>query len=192
MPAWVWIVIALAVVVAAVAGWVAWKRRRTTHLRETFGPEYDRTVAESSSQREGEAALDDRRKRREELEIRPLTPEASQRYDEEWRAVQARFVDDPIGSVGDADGLVERVMAERGYPMEDFEVQAELVSVDHPEVVQNYRSAHEIYGAYGRGEASTEDLRGAMVHYRSLFKQLLESDGEEDGATESTPMEGVR
>lgn len=192
MPAWVWIVIALAVVVAAVAGWVAWKRTRTNHLRETFGPEYDRTVAESSSQREGEAALDDRRKRREELEIRPLTPEACRHYDEEWRAVQARFVDDPIGSVGDADGLVERVMAERGYPMEDFEAQAELVSVDHPEVVQNYRSAHEIYGAYGRGEASTEDLRQAMVHYHSLFKQLLESDGEEERATEATPMEGVR
>jgi hypothetical protein len=192
MPAWVWIVIALAVVVAAVAAWVAWTRTRTKHLRETFGPEYDRTVAESSSQREGEAALDDRRKRREELEIRPLTPEASQRYDEEWRAVQARFVDDPVGSVGDADGLVERVMAERGYPMDDFEAQAELVSVDHPEVVQNYRSAHEIYTAYGRGEASTEDLRQAMVHYRSLFEQLLESGGEEERATETTPMEGAR
>lgn len=189
MPAWVWIVIALAVVVAAVAGWVAWKRTRTNHLRETFGPEYDRTVAESSSQREGEAALDDRRKRREELEIRPLTPEACRHYDEEWRAVQARFVDDPIGSVGDADGLVERVMAKRGYPMEDFEAQAELVSVDHPEVVQNYRSAHEIYGAHGRGEASTEDLRQAMVHYHSLFEQLLESDDEEERATESTPTE---
>jgi len=189
MPAWVWIVIALAVVVAAVAGWVAWKRTRTSHLRETFGPEYDRTVAESPSQREGEAALDDRRKRREELEIRPLTPEACRRYEEEWRAVQARFVDDPIGSVGDADGLVERVMAERGYPMEDFEAQAELVSVDHPEVVQNYRSAHEIYGAHGRGEASTEDLRQAMVHYHSLFEQLLESDDEEERATESTPIE---
>ena len=92
MPAWVWIVIALVVVVAAVAGWVAWKRTRTSHLKETFGPEYDRTVAESPSQREGEAALDDRRKRRDELEIRPLTPEACRRYDEEWRAVQARFV----------------------------------------------------------------------------------------------------
>jgi hypothetical protein len=80
-------------------------------------------------------------------------------------------------------------MAERGYPMEDFEAQTELVSVDHPEVVQNYRSAHEIYGAYGRGEASTEDLRQAMVHYRSLFEQLLDSDGEEERATESTPME---
>ncbi len=174
MTTWVWIVIALAVVAAAVAGWLAWKRARTSHLRETFGPEYDRTVSESPSQREGEAALDDRRKRREELEIRPLTPEASRQYGEEWRAVQARFVDDPVGSVGDADGLVERVMAERGYPMEDFEAQAELVSVDHPEVVQNYRSAHEIYSAYGRGEASTEDLRQAMVHYRSLFEQLLE------------------
>jgi hypothetical protein len=189
MPAWVWIVIALAVVVAAVAGWVAWKRTHSKHLRETFGPEYDRTVAESSSPREGEAALDDRRKRREELEIRPLTPEARRHHDEEWRAVQARFVDDPVGSVGDADGLVERVMAERGYPMEDFEAQAELVSVDHPDVVQNYRSAHEIYGAHGRGEASTEDLRQAMVHYHSLFEQLLESDDEEERATESTPTE---
>jgi hypothetical protein len=192
MPDWVWIVIALAVVVAAIAGWVAWKGTRTKRLRGTFGPEYDRTVAESSSQHEGEAALDDRRKRREELEIRLLTPEACRRYDEEWKAVQARFVDDPVGSVGEADGLVERVMAERGYPMEDFEAQAELVSVDHPVVVQNYRSAHEIYGAYGRGEASTEDLRQAMVHYRSLFEELLETDGERERATESTSTEGVR
>jgi hypothetical protein len=182
------IVLALVVVVAAVAGWVAWKRTRTSHLRE-LGPEYDRTVAESPSQREGEVALDDRRKRREELEIRPLTPGACRRYDEEWRAVQARFVDDPIGSVGDADGLVERVMAERGYPMEEFEAQAELVSVDHPEVVQNYRSAHEIYSAHGRGEASTEDLRQAMVHLPLAFEKLLESDDEKERATESTPIE---
>lgn len=192
MPAWVWIVIVLVVVVAAIAGWVVWSRTRTAHLRETFGPEYDRTVGEAPSQREGEAALDERRKRREEIDIRPLTPEASRRYGEEWKTVQARFVDDPVGSVGEGDRLVERVMAERGYPMEDFEAQAELISVDHPGVVQNYRSAHEIYIAYDRGDASTEDLRQAMVHYRSLFEQLLEGDGNEEQGTNSTRMEEVR
>lgn len=192
MPGWMWIVIALAVVAAVIAGWVAWKATRTKRLRETFGPEYDRTVADSASQREGEAALADRRKRHGELEIRALTAEARRRYDGNWKAVQTRFVDDPVGSVGEADELVERVMAERGYPMEDFEAQAELISVEHPEVVQNYRSAHEIYGAYGRGEASTEDLRQAMVHYRSLFEQLLESDVEHERASESTSMEEVR
>jgi hypothetical protein len=186
---WVWIVIALAIVVLAVIGWLVWSNMRTRRLRTTFGSEYDRAVDEAPSQRDAEATLDDRRKRRDDLDIRPLSAEARTRYADDWRAVQARFVDDPVGAVGDADGLVERVMAERGYPMDDFDAQADLISVDYPEVVENYRSAHGIHGAYDRGDASTEDLRQAMVHYRSLFVELLDLSGDEAETTESTRME---
>ncbi len=189
MATWVWIVIALAIVVLAVIGWLVWSSMRTRRLRTTFGSEYDRAVDEAPSQRDAEATLDDRRKRRDDLDIRPLSAEARTRYADDWRAVQARFVDDPVGAVGDADGLVERVMAERGYPMDDFDAQADLISVDYPEVVENYRSAHGIHGAYDRGDASTEDLRQAMVHYRSLFDELLDLSGDEAETTESTRME---
>ncbi len=189
MATWVWIVIALAIVVLAVIGWLVWSNMRTRRLRTTFGSEYDRAVDEAPSQRDAEATLDDRRKRRDDLDIRPLSAEARTRYADDWRAVQARFVDDPVGAVGDADGLVERVMAERGYPMDDFDAQADLISVDYPEVVENYRSAHGIHGAYDRGDASTEDLRQAMVHYRSLFDELLDLSGDEAETTESTRME---
>jgi hypothetical protein len=186
---WVWIVIALAIVVLAVIGWLVWSNMRTRRLRTTFGSEYDRAVDEAPSQRDAEAALDDRKKRRDDLDITSLSGEARTRYAEDWRAVQARFVDDPVGAVGEADGLVERVMAERGYPMDDFEAQADLISVDYPEVVENYRSAHGIHGAHDRGDASTEDLRQAMVHYRSLFVELLDLSGDEAETTESTRME---
>lgn len=189
MATWVWIVIALAIVVLAVIGWLVWSNMRTRRLRTTFGSEYDRAVDEAPSQRDAEATLDDRRKRRDDLDIRPLSAEVRTRYADDWRAVQARFVDDPVGAVGDADGLVERVMAERGYPMDDFDAQADLISVDYPEVVENYRSAHGIHGAYDRGDASTEDLRQAMVHYRSLFDELLDLSGDEAETTESTRME---
>ena len=189
MESWVWIVIALAVVALAVIGWLAWSNMRTRRLRTTFGSEYDRAVDEAPSQREAESALDERRKRREELDIRPLSEESRSRYADNWRAVQARFVDDPVDAVNDADRLVERVMAERGYPMDDFDGQADLISVDYPEVVENYRSAHGIHGAYDRGDASTEDLRQAMVHYRSLFVELLDLSGAEAEATTTSRME---
>jgi len=189
MSTWVWIVIALVIVALAVAGWLVWSRMRTSRLRTTFGPEYERAMDEAPSQRQAEAELEERRKRRDELDIRPLSPEARERHGEEWRAVQNRFVDDPVGSVREADGLVERVMAERGYPMEDFEAQADLISVDHPELVENYRSGHGIHEAYDRGDASTEDLRQAMVHYRALFVELLEARGEGEAETQSTRME---
>jgi hypothetical protein len=176
MSTWVWIVIAVAIVVAlaaAVAFAARWRRSR--RLRGQFGPEYDRTVSDAPTRREAEAMLAEREQRREQVDIRPLTPAARDRYLKEWRAVQSRFVDEPAGAVDDADALVQGVMGERGYPMEDFDAQADLVSVDHPGVVENYRAAHTIHRAYGRGEADTEDMRRAMVHYRALFEDLLET-----------------
>ena len=184
MSWWVWVIIgvaAAAVVLLAVLA--ATRQARSRRLRRSFGPEYDRTVSDAPTRREAEAALAERERRREQLDIRPLSAGARERYAERWRAVQARFVDDPAGAVDEADGLVTEVMTERGYPMADFEEQADLVSVDHPEVVQNYRSAHTIHERHARGEAGTEDLRRAMVHYRSLFDELLvPGDGARAGA----------
>jgi hypothetical protein len=176
MPGWVWILIAIAaVVVLALIAWTALRSRRTRTLREGFGPEYDRTVADAPSKREAEAELAERQKRREELDIKPLTSEARDRYVESWRATQAEFVDDPSEAINKADVLIQQVMRERGYPVEDFEQRSADVSVDHPEVVNNYRAAHGISVAHERDKASTEDLRQAMVHYRSLFAELLET-----------------
>ena len=185
MDAWVWVVLIVVVVlVVAALVWALTQRRRTSQLREGFGPEYERTVRESGSQREAEAELAERKERREELEIRSLEPAARERYVTEWRALQAQFVDEPVDAVANADRLVTEVMSERGYPMDDFDRQAELVSVDHPHVVQEYREGHAIHSAYDSGEASTEDLRQAMVHYRALFSELLETDDRRDGIEE--------
>jgi hypothetical protein len=176
MSTWVWIAIAVAaVVVVAGIAWAATRTRRTRTLREGFGPEYDRTVADAPSKREAEAELDARRKRREELDIQPLSPGARERYVIAWQETQARFVDDPGEAIGDADALIQKVMRDRGYPVEDFDQRAADVSVDHPDVANNYRAAHGISTAHSRGKASTEDLRQAIVHYRALFDELLES-----------------
>lgn len=177
MDAWVWIL--LAVVAVAVIGaivWYALRKQRTARLKEGFGPEYERTVRETGDRRDAEEQLTERRDRHEELDIRPLSPEACERYAERWRKVQAGFVDEPAGAVAEADTLVQEVMHERGYPMDDFEAQAELVSVDHADVVHHYRKGHDIHLRYDRGDASTEDLRQAMKHYRALFEDLLETD----------------
>ena len=194
MDTWVWIVIAIAaVVVVGLVVWTALRSRRTRTLREGFGPEYDRTVAEAPSKREAEAELDERRKRREELDIRPLSPGARERYVETWRETQARFVDDPAGAIGEADTLIQEVMRERGYPVENFDQRAADLSVDHPDVVSNYRAAHGISVAHERGKASTEDLRQALIHYRSLFDELLETRGEgETAETTETTAETTR
>jgi cytoskeletal protein RodZ len=174
MDTWIWIVIAVAVLVAlAVVWWAASRQRRTSHLREGFGPEYDRTVDEAGSRRQAESELSEREKRREELDIRPLAPGTRDRFADRWRAVQERFVDDPSGALKDAHVLVVEVMRERGYPTDDFEQRAADVSVDHPHVVENYRSA---YAISERDEADTEEQRQAMVHYRALFDELLEAE----------------
>ena len=185
MPIWGWVIIGVAIVVALGAAIFAMAtRRRTQRLRSQFGPEYDRTVADTPSKREAEHVLAEREKRRSEYDIKPLTPAARDRYASAWRDTQARFVDDPGSAVAEADRLIERVMAERGYPVEDFEAQAGDLSVDHPDVVQDYREAHSIAVRHARGGADTEDLRRALVRYRALFERLLVT---EDQRTERAP-----
>ena len=170
MSALIWVLIAVVIVVVIGAVVMsAWRRRR---LRSRFGPEYDRARAERG--RFGAASdLKGRQKRREELDIVPLSGAARERYTEQWQAVQARFVDDPSNAAREADGLVSTVMRERGYPVENFDQRSADVSVDHPHVVDNYRAAHAISLANEHGKASTEDLRQSLIHYRALFDELL-------------------
>jgi hypothetical protein len=177
MPTWGWIIIAIVfalVVAGAVAAYVA-RQNQTRRLRERFGSEYDRTVSSRGEQRAAEDELAERERKREQLDIVPLTPEARDKYAESWRNVQTRFVDDPPGAVNDADRLVTDVLRERGYPIDDFEQRAADISVDHPNVVENFRAAHAIYLEQQNGGGGTEDLRQAFVHYRALFEELLET-----------------
>jgi hypothetical protein len=177
MPTWAWIIIVVAVailVAAAVAAYMA-RQKQTKRLQDRFGSEYDRTVAARDDRRAAEKELADRERKREQLDIVPLTPEARETYAENWHDVQTRFVDDPPGAVGDADRLVTEVMRDRGYPMDDFDQRAADISVDHPQVVENYRAAHGIYVQRQDNGAGTEDLRQAFVHYRALFDELLET-----------------
>jgi hypothetical protein len=182
MDAWVWVIIVAGIVVLAVAAYFAYRQYRRRTLRKGFGPEYDRAVSEAPTRREAESELAERRKRREELDVRPLEPAARERYEREWEAVQARFVDDPDGAIGDADALIQQVMRERGYPVEDFEQRAADLSVDYPWLVEDYRAGHEIADLSARGDATTEDLRQAMVRYRTLFERMLEPAGEREEA----------
>ena len=172
---WVVVIVLVALVLLGVVLWLAMMRRRSEQLREVYGPEYDRTVEESEDRRAAESELVERQKRVEEFDIRPLDPAERTRFASRWIAVQSRFVDDPKSALGEADELVTEVMSERGYPMDEFEQRAADVSVDHPEVVEHYHAAHHVYLANDRGEASTEDLRQGVVHYRALFEELLET-----------------
>jgi hypothetical protein len=167
------LIIIAVVVVAAIVAFAMYQKRRSERLRDRFGPEYQVAVAETGSRRDAENELAGRESRRAKLDIRPLEPEARDDYASAWEEVQARFVDSPTDAVGRADRLVHQVMRDRGYPMDDFEQQAADVSVDHAAVVSDYRAAHEISLLNDAGDASTEDLRRAMVHYRSLFHDLL-------------------
>jgi hypothetical protein len=175
MDAWVWIVLVVVVVVVAALLYARSRKQRTDRLRGRFGPEYERAVSESGKRSAAESELLEREKRREQLHISPLEPEARERYTASWQEVQASFVDAPSRAISEADRLVAEVMRERGYPLETFDQREADISVDHPEVVQDYRAAHAISLANDHGEASTEDLRQAMVHYRSLFSKLLEN-----------------
>ncbi len=170
------LVIAIVVVVLLLAllAFFAGRQRRSRRLQDKFGPEYDRTVEQAGDRRAAEAELRERTERRAELNIVPLEPEARSRYIEAWRNTQAQFVDEPVEATREADRLITSVMRDRGYPVDDFEQRAADISVDHPQVVDDYRAAHAIAAANDRSEASTEDLRQALVHYRSLFEELLE------------------
>jgi hypothetical protein len=166
------IIIAVAVVVVtSIAVWLFTRKRRTERLRTRFGPEYARAVHESGSRRQGEAGLQEREKRVVGFAIRPLVASEREAYVSSWRKVQAQFVDDPRSSVAQADQLFGDVMSTRGYSVSDFEQRSADISVDHPLVVENYRAAHEI--AVRDGQATTEDLRQAMIHYRTLFDELV-------------------
>lgn len=178
MNAGAWIIIAILAVVLIAGLLMAWsfsQQRRSKRLRDEFGPEYYTTIAERGSRRSAEKELERRQERVEHLNIRPLPSEDQSRFAEAWRGTQARFVDDPPGAIVEADRLVAQVMQARGYPVTDFEQRAADISVNHPSVVSNYRAAHAIYEANERGEATTEDLRQAMVYYRDLFEELLEA-----------------
>jgi hypothetical protein len=168
------LIVVAAVVVVAVVVWRALTTRRTRQLQDRFGPEYNRTLDSSDSRRDAEAELRAREERREQLDIRPLPTAARERYVDEWQRVQALFVDDPQGAVHDGDMLIQSVMRDRGYPVDDFEQRSADVSVDHPKVVENYREGHRLANASARGDGTTEDLRQAMRHYRALFEELVD------------------
>jgi FtsZ-interacting cell division protein ZipA len=177
MDTWVWIVIAAAVVIVLLAiVWNATRAKRTRSLQDTFGREYDRTVDQAGDRRAAERELLERQKQHDKLDIKPLSPESRDRYVRRWQSTQTRFVDDPRGAVAEADMLVQEVMQERGYPTKDFERRVADVSVDHPDLVEKYRTADGIARASERGEASTEDMRHSVRHYRALFAELLETD----------------
>jgi hypothetical protein len=185
MDAWIWIVIAIAVVVviAALAIVVlARQQRRHRVLHDRFGDEYDRTIEGADKRRHGERELQDRIDMRERFTVRALAPAARDRYTAQWRETQTRFVDQPTVAVAEADTLVNNVMRERGYPVDDWDQQAAVVSVDHPQIVDDYRVAHDIADRSRGNNVSTEELREGFLRYRSLFDALLETDDRADGA----------
>ena len=169
------VIVAVIVVLVAVAAVILMlRKRRTERLQTKFGgAEYDRAVEKDGGRRHAEAALEGRAQRVEKFHVRPLAAADRARFVESWRGVQSRFVDGPAGAVSEADRLLGDVMSTRGYPVSDFEQRAADISVDHPLVLANYRTAHEIALRQTRGQASTEDLRQAMVHYRTLFEELI-------------------
>jgi hypothetical protein len=192
MAAWIWVLIAVGVVaVLAVVAWQALARRRTGRLQQQFGPEYDRALDSAADKRQAEAELQAREERRQRLDIRPLAQSARVRYMEMWRVTQAQFVDDPRAAVATADSLIQSVMSDRGYPVEDFDQRAADVSVDHPQVVENYREGHRLAQASAGGDESTENLRLAMKHYRALFEELVEPDADEPTLAERASADGA-
>jgi hypothetical protein len=165
----------IVIVILAVIAFLSVRKRRNTTagLRKKFGAEYERAVLAHGSEQKAEAKLADREKRVEKLNIRDLDPMEQERFSKQWVAVQSRFVDSPKGAVAEADDLLSSLMKSRGYPVSDFDQRAADISVDYPRVVENYRSAHEIALRVGKDAATTEDLRTAMIHYRSLFEELV-------------------
>ncbi len=188
---WV-IVIIIAAVAVAIAAFVVSRRRRTERLRHRFGPEYERAVRHTGDVAKAEATLQARETRVERLHIRPLTAADAGRFTQAWRQVQTLFVDDPREAITDADRLVAEVMNARGYPVGDFEQRVADISVDHPAVVMNYRAARDIAQDHARGRASTEDLRQALVHYRALFDDLLETNAAEQSGSREPVAERDR
>jgi FtsZ-interacting cell division protein ZipA len=169
------VILAIVIIAIAVGAFFYLRRRRSENLRKQFGPEYNRAVDQYGDQRKAEAELAEREKRVRKLDIRGLTADEQNRFADNWKKTQAHFVDAPSPAVGEAEILVKELMLARRYPVGEFEQRAADISVDHPNVVNNYRAAHEIADRNKSGKATTEDLRQAMVHYRSLFEELLET-----------------
>jgi hypothetical protein len=170
----IWVLLAVIVVLLVVIGMLVARQQRSRRLKENFGPEYNRVVAERGDQRSAERELAERRRRVDEFEIRQLEPAARDRYLERWKRAQRLFVDEPAAAVGEAHVLVQQVMHDRGYPVDDdFEQRAADISVEHPDMVEHYRAAHSISVRAHSGQASTEQLRQSMVHFRALFDDLL-------------------
>jgi hypothetical protein len=184
-------IIVVAIVALAAIGWVITQRQRTKRLSEQYGPEYQRTLQERGDQREAERELEERQERVRGYEIRTLSAEQRDSYATRWRETQAEFVDDPSGAISKADGLVQDLMSARGYPMADFDHRAADVSVDHPQVVEEYRAAHVIAQRHAADGVETEDLRQAMVHYRALFDDLLENEATERPAESEAEEKAV-
>ena len=171
------VVIVIVVAVGVVAA-VLYRRKRSGQLRRRFGPEYERTVEETDDRREAERELRERVKRRSEFEVTPVSGQDAARYRQEWADIQHRFVDQPAEAVERADQLVARIMRDSGYPVDDFEHQVDVISVDHPEVAQHYREAHAVAVAQAAGAADTEQLRQAVTSYRRLVDALLRDSGD--------------
>ena len=169
------VILAIVIIAIAVGAFFYLRRRRSENLRKQFGPEYKRAVDQYGDQRKAEAELAEREKRVRKLDIRGLTADEQNRFSDNWKKAQAHFVDAPSPAVSEADGLVKELMLVRRYPVGEFEQRTADISVDHPKVVDNYRAAHEIARRNKSGKATTEDLRQAMVYYRSLFEELLET-----------------
>ena len=181
-------ILAIIVALIAVAAWLLYRKKQSKTLEQRFGPEYGRTVDELGSKPKAEAELRTRQKRVEKLDIVPLSAADASRFSQAWRALQGRFVDNPKGVLQEADALVQELMQKRGYPMADFEGRAADISVDHPTVVEHYRAAQAIALRDHRGEADTEEMRRAVVHYRALFDELLEVEQPQQERTRR-PME---
>jgi hypothetical protein len=190
MPVWEWILIAACVAIAVAAVLVAasfvTRRKRTERLKQHYGREYDRLVAETGDEKAAEKELTTRERKRDSLDIVSLTPSALSDFTTRWHEVQTGFVDNPATAVGVADRLVTEVMRERGYPVDDFDQRAADISVDHPQIVENYRAAHGIHLSQQHGDVSTEQQREAFVHYRALFEKLLEATTDNDASQEAS------
>jgi hypothetical protein len=184
------LIIVIVVVLAAIALGVQMSRRRK--LQKTFGPEYDRVVADTGSRADAEKELRERERRHAELELKPLSAESQARYSAAWEEVQIEFVDNPERAVTRADDLVTRLIAERGYPTGDYDDQLANLSVEHARTLGHYRDAHEISLRNQRGEASTEDLRQALVHYRALFADLLGTEPVRTDTSDTTTADADR
>ena len=181
------IILVLLAVLIVIGMFLYVRGRRSEQLRKQFGPEYKRTVDQYGDQRKAEEALVEREKRVRKLDIRGLTADQQERLADNWKRTQALFVDEPSRAATEANSLVTELMQSRGYPVGDFEQRAADISVDHPHVVTNYRSAREIAERNKSGKATTEDLRQAMVHYRSLFEELLEAPAVPTQSTSAQP-----